>query len=174
VPGRGPARIRLRARRGRRRSATCECARQSGSARQTDKPAGCQPCRLSAPTLLAVCLSFQPSNPPPTYTPRLPHFSFLHLSQCHVGSVFRAYTAQAHAHTRTYTDTAELGYNLPSHFPRRHHLPCTTSQTHPLSRPANGGVQSGRAVSPPYPHLSLLLLSLRFLGEDPEDKGAQT
>lgn len=62
--GGGPTWIWLPAWRGRGRSPTRECARLSGSARQTDKPAGCQPCRLSAPTSLAF-LAVCPSTPPP-------------------------------------------------------------------------------------------------------------
>lgn len=118
-------------------------------------------------------LSFRPSTPHPPPS----HFSSPYLSQCQVGSAIRAHITQVHALTRTHTSRAELGYNLPSHFPRRHHLPCITSQTHPPLPPGGQGLLSGREVSPSISSLPppfSLSLFLGFLGEDPKAKKAQT
>ena len=157
MQGGGPAPVGFRRDGGRGRSATRECARQRRSARQTDKPAGVSLAFFPHLPRLppSVCLSFHLS---PSTFPFL--FS---LSQCQVSSAVRAYIIQAHALTRTHTSRAELGYNLPSHFPRRHHLPCTTSQTHPPLTP--GGCCLGvepLLTSPSCPHPSHCLFSWGF------------
>lgn len=85
---------------------------------------------------LPRCLSFHLS------TPTFPFQSsaLVTMPGGHCGVVLSIHGPNTRAHTRTHTDTAELGYNLPSHFPRRHHLPCTTSQTHPSLAPGGKGV----------------------------------
>lgn len=128
-------------------------APDSVSARQTDKPAGCQPCRASL-SRLPRCLSFHPSTR--AFPFRVSALVTVPGGHC-IPSILGPKTR---AHTRTHTDTAELGYSLPSHFPRRHHLPCTTSQTHPSLAPADRGRRclEGESLlpSPPCPHLRRL------------------
>lgn len=141
--------------------------------RQTDKPEGVSLAFFPHLPCLPPSLSFCPSTPHPPPS----HFSSPYLSQCQVGSAIRAYISQAHALTGTHTSKAELGYSLPSHFPRRHHLPCTTSQTHPPLAPGGQGLLPGRGVSPPISSLPppfSLSLFLRFPGEDPKAKRGQT
>lgn len=154
--GMGGARVeaRLGSRSGERqggRSQTHECARRSKC--ETDRRAS----RVSALpsfranlTRLPRCLSFHPSTPA---------FSFLSSALVHNARWALCSEADSlftRAHTRTHTDTARLGYHLPSHF-LRNCLPCTASQTHP-SRARRVGVwavwtnsllpSSPRSISP--------------------------
>lgn len=141
--------------------------------RQTSQRVLAEPSFLTYLACLPVCLYVCPSTPYPSPS----HFSSPYLSQCQAGAAIRAYTAQAHALTRTHTSRAELGCSLSSHFPRRHHLPCTTSQTHPPLAPGRQGLLSGRGVSPPISSLPPPFsqsLFLGFLGEDPKAKRTQT
>lgn len=172
--GGGPTRIWLQARRGRGLSPTRECARQSGSARQTDKPAGCQPCRLLAPTSLAS-LSVCPSTPPLVPS----HFSSLHLSPCQVGTVFRAYTAPKHARTHGRTQILPNLATVSHHISRGDTISPAQPHRHtPLwcRLIGVGAVWKGSLSSRPLqgPTSQGCLFSLRLWGEDAEAKGAQT
>lgn len=146
--GGGLSWICLPAQRGRGRSPTRECARLSGSARQTDKPVKCQPCRLYAPTSLAF-LAVCPSTPPPPLT----HCSCLDLSQCQVGTVFRALTPRTHARAHGLTQIRPNLATVSHHLSHGDFISRAQPQRHtPLLRRADEGWgMSGRGVSPSAP-----------------------
>lgn len=94
----------------------CQTERECETDRQASRVSALPSFRANL-TRLPRCLSFHLSTPA---------FSFLssalvtmpggHCALSRLGPNTRA-------HTRTHTDTAELGYHLPSHFPRRYCLP---------------------------------------------------
>lgn len=146
---------------GRAQSATRECARQSGSARPTDKPAGCQPWRsfraslARLPRFLSVFPVLRLRLPPPH-----PRLSSSHLSPCQIGSGSEHTRAHGLIQTRlnlaTISHYVSGGDTISPAQPRRHT---------PLSRPANGGeggavwkVGGSRVPSAPYPTPLVCLL----------------
>lgn len=122
-------------------------------------------------TRLPSCLSLHPSAPA---------FPFLFSALATVPGGHRVpimHGLNTRAHTRTHTDTGELGYYLP--FPAETPSPLQDLTDTPLSRArlvGGGGCLEGVFLlpPPPCPRLPRLPLFLRLQGEDPEAKGAQT